>query len=96
MRGGHLDEMRPARDGTVRFMEGFCSVPGPLQTVQRAAFWGYPCLAVLGCSSFGVDNLNIVLHVGRLLDGTRGSRPVELENDGDLLALLREMIERRG
>ena len=29
-------------------------------------------------------------------DGIEGSRPVEQENDGDLLSLLREMIERRG
>ena len=43
-----------------------------------------------------VDNLNVVRHVGRLLDGIEGLRPVELENDGDLLALVREMIERRG
>ena len=43
-----------------------------------------------------VDNLNVVRHVGRLLDGIEGLRPVELENDGDLLALVREMIESRG
>ena len=43
-----------------------------------------------------MDNLNVVRHVGRLLHGIESSRPVELENDGDLLALVREMIERRG
>ena len=33
----------------------------------------------------GVDNLGVVRHVGRLLDGHHGSIPFELVNDGDLL-----------
>ena len=32
-----------------------------------------------------VDNLVVVRHVGRLLDGYRGPVPFELVNDGDLL-----------
>ena len=35
-------------------------------------------------------------HVSRLCDGLEVSRPVELDNDGDLLALVREMIHHRG
>ena len=31
----------------------------------------------------GVDNLGVVRHVGRLLDGIEASLPVGLENDGD-------------
>ena len=34
---------------------------------------------------FGVDNLGVVRHVGRLLRGCRGPKPFELVNDGDLL-----------
>ena len=30
------------------------------------------------CRTFGVDNLGVVRHVGRLLDGRRGSIPYEL------------------
>ena len=43
----------------------------------------------------GVDNFNVVRQVGRLLDGVESSRPVELINDGDVITLMRKMIERR-
>ena len=36
----------------------------------------------------GVDNLGVVRHVGRLLDGHRCSIPFELVKDGDLLLLI--------
>ena len=42
----------------------------------------------------GVYNLNVVRHVDLLLDGVECSRPLQLENDGDMIALVREMIER--
>ena len=35
----------------------------------------------------GVDNLGVVRHVGRLLDGKTPSRPAELVKDGDLILL---------
>ena len=41
-------------------------------------------------------DLRGVGHVGRVLDGIEASRPVELENDGHFLALVREMFECRG
>ena len=44
----------------------------------------------------GVDNLSVVRHVGRLLDGHRGSVPYELVNDGDLLLLIERMLHLRG
>ena len=44
----------------------------------------------------GVDNLGVVRHVGRLLDGCRGPIPFELVNDGDLLLLIERMLHRRG
>ena len=53
-------------------------------------------MQALDAVHLGMDSLNIVRHVGRLLDGVERSRPDELENDGDLIALLREMIDRRG
>ena len=43
-----------------------------------------------------VDHLNVVGHVGRLVVGVEMTRSFELENDGDLLALVREMVVRRG
>ena len=44
----------------------------------------------------GVDNLGVVRHVGRLLDGCRGTKPFELVNDGDLLLLIDRMLHQRG
>ena len=34
----HVDHVRP--EGGVQSCRGFCSVPGPLQFVQRAEIWG--------------------------------------------------------
>ena len=72
---------------------GFCSVPGPLQTVQRAKFWG---LQASDAIHLGVDNLDVVGQVGRLLDGVRSSWPAELLNDGDLAMLINRILEQRG
>ena len=53
-----------------------------------AVFWsGAP-----GCC----DNLGVVRHVGRLLDGHCGSAPFELVNDGDLLLLVESMLHLGG
>ena len=43
----------------------------------------------------GVDNLGVVRHVDRLLSGCRGSKPLELVNDGDLLLLVERMLQLR-
>ena len=49
-----------------------------------------------GAVHLGVDNLGVVRHVGRLLDGHHGSVPFELVKDGDLLLLLERMLHLRG
>ena len=46
--------------------------------------------------NLGVDILDVVRHVGRLLDGHRGSIPLELVTDGDLLLLIDRMLHLRG
>ena len=43
-----------------------------------------------------VDNLGVVRHVGRILDGKVSSRPWELLPDGDLLLLNERMLHFRG
>ena len=60
-------------------------VPGPLQTVQRAEFWG----VILAPQAFlpghlGVDNLNVVRTTFPLLDHGCLSKPLPLVKDGDL------------
>ena len=49
-----------------------------------------------GAVHLGVDNLGVVRHVGRLLDGCHGSVPLELVKDGDLLLLIERMLHLRG
>ena len=72
---------------------GYCSVPGPLQSVQRAELWGV-VLALQASRGvhLGVDNLNVVRHVGRLLDGNIGALPFQVVPDGDLLCLINHML----
>ena len=91
----HVDQVRSV--GDLSSCKGFCSVPGPLQSVQRAEMWS----VILALQSFpavhlGVDNLGVVRHVGRLLDGHHCSLPFELVKDGDLLLLINRMLRLRG
>ena len=75
---------------------GLCSVPGPLQTVQRAEFRGF--LLALQASDaihLGVDNLNVVRHSGRLFDGVRSLCLAELVIDGDFPMLIGRIFEQR-
>ena len=93
---GHCDD--DVGDGSVvSACRGFCPVPGPLQTVQRAELWGV-ILALQANDGvhLGVDNLGVVRHVGRILDGRVSSRPCELLLDGDLLLLIERMLHIRG
>ena len=68
-----------------------------MQTVQRAELWGV-VLALQSAEAvhIGVDNLGVVRHVGRLLGDSPPSTPLELVTDGDLLILIRRMIDLRG
>ena len=49
-----------------------------------------------GAVHLGVNNLGVVRHVGRLLDGCHGSVPFELVKDGDLLLLVERMLHLGG
>ena len=44
----------------------------------------------------GVDNLGVVRHVGRLLDGHHACTPFELVTDGDLIVHIGRMLRLRG
>ena len=44
----------------------------------------------------GVDNLNVVRLVGRMLDGNLGAQPFQVVPDGDLLCLIHHMLLLRG
>ena len=68
-----------------------------MQTVQRAEFWGVVlALQATNAVHLGVDNIIVVRHAGRLLDGVSGARPLELVDDGDLIILIRKKLSIRG
>ena len=74
----------------------FDSVRCPLQSVQRAELWSV--ILALQCSSavhLGVDNLNVVRYVSRILEGRVPCRPFELIFDGELLTIIERMIHLR-
>ena len=59
--------------------------------------WGVILALQASCGvHLGVDNLNVVRHVGRLLDNNLGARPFEVVPDGDLLCLIHRMLLLRG
>ena len=99
-RWGHLDEdvgEDAGEDAGAGACRIFCSVPGPLQSVQRAELWGVTlALQANDGVHLGVDNLGVVRHVGRLLDGRGTSRPAEQVQDGDLVLLSERMLHLRG
>ena len=93
---GHSDDDVQG-DRTVASCRGYCSVPGPLQSVQRAEVWSVILALQASCGvQLGVDNLNVVRHVGRSLDGGPGARPFEIVKDGDILCLIDRMLQLRG
>ena len=56
---GHVDHVRP--EGDVQSCRGFCAVPGPLQSVERAEMWSVIlALQSSGAVHLGVDNLGVV------------------------------------
>ena len=63
---GQVDPFNPVDN--FQSCRGFCSVPGPFQSVQRAETWGVIlALQSSGAVHLGVDHLGVVRHVGRLL-----------------------------
>ena len=94
---GHLDLLPPLPDGAGEGCRLYCSIPGPLQTVQRAEIWGV-LAAFQGYTRMhaGVDNLNVVRPVSRIIDGGCIGKPFPLVNDGDLLFKIQQFVRWRG
>ena len=93
----HLNLLPPLPDEAGEACRLYCSIPGPLQTVQRAEIWGV-LAALQGCTRMhvGVDNLNVVRHVSRIIDGRCTGRPFPLVGDGDLLFKVLQLVRWRG
>ena len=96
-RWGHLDLLPHLSDGSGEACRLYCSVLGPLQTVQRAEIWGV-LVALQGFTRMhvGVDNLNVVRHVSRIINDGCIGKPFPLVNDGDLLHKVYQLVRWRG
>ena len=94
---GHLDLLPPLADGSGEACRLYCSVLGPLQTVQRAEIWGV-LVALQGFTRMhvGVDNLNVVRHVSRIINDGCTGKPFPVVNDGDLLLKVHQFVRWRG
>ena len=69
----------------------------PTPSHTTAEFWG----AIIALQAYwpchlGIDNLNVVRSIGRLLDADCLARPLPLVKDGDLIALVQYKIRTRG
>ena len=75
----------------------FAGITSPLQSVQRAEH----CVVILALQVFsgvliGIDNLNVLRGVAKVIySGTTGT-PLSLVKDGDLLAVIHSMLSLRG
>ena len=75
---------------------GCCSVPGPLQSVQRAQIWGVILLLQAAAAvRIGMDNLDVGRQVHRIIQSLAPCKPIELLSDGDLLYLVKTMLDKR-
>ena len=84
-------------DARLERCRAFLPVPEVLQTVQRAEFWGaFLAMQAYWPCHLGIDNLNVVCSIGRLLDAYCLSKPLPSVKDGDLVALVQYMIRTRG
>ena len=84
-------------DARLERCRAFLPVPGVMQTVQRAEFWGaIVAMQAYWPSHLGIDNLNVARSIGRLLDRDGLVQPLPLVKDGDLVALVQYMVRTRG
>ena len=82
--------------GAVEKCRVFCSVPGPLHSVQRAEIWGVILvLQAAAAVQIGIGNLDVVRHVDRIIQGLAPCKPFELLNDGDPLYLVHIVLDKR-
>ena len=94
---GHLDLLPPLPGDAGEACRLYCSIRGLLQTVQRTEIWGV-LVALQGCTRMhvGVDNLNVLRHVSRIIDDRCTGKPFPLVNDGDLFLKVHQFVRWRG
>ena len=91
---GHAQDLDDPHEGSSHIFSG---VLGPIQSVQRAEYWGV-ILALQAYSGIhiGIDNMNVLRGVAALLSHKVPRSPLPLIKDGDLLATIHSMLSLRG
>ena len=91
---GYAQDLDDPHEGSSHIFSG---VLGPIQSVQRAEYWGV-ILALQAYSGIhiGIDNLNVLRGVAALLSQGVTRTPLPLVKDGDLLATIHSMLCLRG
>ena len=91
---GHAQDLDDSNEGSSHIFSG---VLGPVQSVQRAEYWGV-IIALQAYSGIhiGIDNLNVLRGVAALLSRNVLRTPLPLVKDGDLLATINSMLCLRG
>ena len=91
---GHAQDLDDPHEGSSHIFSG---IPGPIQSVQRAEYWGV-ILALQAYSGIhiGTDNMNVLRGVAALLSHGVPRSPLPLMKDGDLLITIRSMLSLHG
>ena len=91
---GHAQDLDDPHEGSSHIFSG---ISGPIQSVQRAEYWGV-ILALQAYSGIhiGIDNMNVLRGVAALLSHRLPRSPLPLMKDGDLLATIHSMLCLRG
>ena len=91
---GHAPDLDDPNEGSSHIFSG---VLGPIQSVQRAEYWGV-ILALQAYSGIhiGIDNLNVLRGVAAVLSRKIPRSPLPLVKDGDLLATIHSILCLRG
>ena len=91
---GHAQDLDDPHEGSSHIFSG---IPGPIQSVQRAEYWGVIlALQVYSGIHIGIDNLNVLRGVAALLSHKVPRSPLPLVKDGDLLATIHSLLRLRG
>ena len=91
---GHAQDLDDPHEGSSHFFSG---IPGPIQSVQRAEYWGViHALQAYSGIHIGIDNLNVLRGVASILSHQVPRCPLPLMKDGDLLATIHSMLSLRG
>ena len=97
LQGATWREVEEYGDARLDGCRVFMLLPGPLQTLQRAEIWHtIMALQASGPGHLGLDNLDVVRAIAKLLDHGTVFTPLPLVKDGDLIAVVRNMILARG